>query len=144
MLKSKKYNPDNCLRVLDISIDVASGTVWRDGEVLDLPELSFRLLKTLATRAPAMVSKDELVAEVWGDVVVSDETLMQRVRLLRQALGEDSRNPRYIVAVRGRGMASTFAVAGVPPDRVARRVLHIDSPLYVREGDSQDCHAQAH
>jgi TolB-like protein/DNA-binding winged helix-turn-helix (wHTH) protein/Tfp pilus assembly protein PilF len=114
LLKSKKYNPDNCLRVLDISIDVASGTVWRDGDVLDLPELSFRLLTTLANRAPAMVSKDELVAEVWGDVVVSDETLMQRVRLLRQALGEDSRNPRYIVAVRGRGYRMAASVSKAP------------------------------
>jgi TolB-like protein/DNA-binding winged helix-turn-helix (wHTH) protein len=114
LLKSKKYNPDNCLQILDISIDVASGTVWRDGDVLDLPELSFRLLTTLATRAPAMVSKDELVAEVWGDVVVSDETLMQRVRLLRQALGEDSRNPRYIVAVRGRGYRMAASVSKAP------------------------------
>jgi hypothetical protein len=50
-----------------------------------------------------MVSKDELIAEVWGDVIVTDETLMQRVRLLRQSLGDDSQNPRYIAAVRGRG-----------------------------------------
>jgi TolB-like protein/DNA-binding winged helix-turn-helix (wHTH) protein/Tfp pilus assembly protein PilF len=91
------------LRILDISIDMASGTVWRGSDVLDLPELSFRLLATLATRAPAMVSKDELIAEVWRDVVVSDETLMQRVRLLRQALDDDSQNPRYVASVRGRG-----------------------------------------
>lgn len=103
LLKPKKTNSDNYLRILDIEIDRASGTVWRDGEVLDLPDLSFRLLSTLVTRAPAMVSKDELIAAVWGNVVVSDETLMQRVRLLRQALGDDSQNPRYIAAVRGRG-----------------------------------------
>lgn len=101
-------NPDNTLsfnylRILEIEIDLTSGTVWREGEVIDLPELSFRLLATLARHAPAMVSKDELMAEVWGDVVVSDETLMQRVRLLRQALGDDGQNPRYIAAVRGRG-----------------------------------------
>jgi len=57
-----------------------------------------------------MVSKDDLIAEVWGDVIVSDETLMQRVRLLRQALGEDSQNPRYIAAVRGRGYRLTAPV----------------------------------
>ena len=44
-----------------------------------------------------------LIRDVWDDVVVSDETLAQRVRLLRQALGEDSQNPRYIASVRGRG-----------------------------------------
>jgi len=103
LLNLEKTNPDNRLRVLDIDIDTTSGTVWRGDEVIDLPELSFRLLVTLALRAPAMVSKDELISEVWGDVVVSDETLMQRVRLLRQVLGDDSQNPRYIASVRGRG-----------------------------------------
>lgn len=103
LLKPEKTISDNHLRILDIDIDIASGTVWRDGEVVDLPDLSFRLLMALAKRAPAMISKDELIAEVWGDVIVSDETLMQRVRLLRQALGDDSKNPRYIASVRGRG-----------------------------------------
>lgn len=101
-------NPDdlstfNRLRILDVDVDLASGTVWRDGEIIDLPDLSFRLLASLAKKAPEMVSKDALMAEVWGDVVVSDETLMQRVRLLRQALGDDGQNPRYIASVRGRG-----------------------------------------
>ncbi len=103
MLNLKKPNAGSHLRVLDIDIDTASGTVWRENEVIDLPDLSFRLLVTLASKAPAMVSKDELISEVWGDVVVSDETLMQRVRLLRQVLGDDSQNPRYIASVRGRG-----------------------------------------
>lgn len=103
LLKPEKTPSDNHLQILDIEIDSASGTVWRSGQVIDLPDLSFRLLRVLASRAPAMVSKDELIAEVWGDVVVSDETLMQRVRLLRQALGDDGQNPRYIASVRGRG-----------------------------------------
>jgi TolB-like protein/DNA-binding winged helix-turn-helix (wHTH) protein len=101
LLKPENTRSDKYLRILDI--DIASGTVWRDGEVVDLPDRSFRLLRALATRAPTMVSKDELIAEVWGDVIVTDETLMQRVRLLRQSLGDDSQNPRYIAAVRGRG-----------------------------------------
>jgi TolB-like protein/DNA-binding winged helix-turn-helix (wHTH) protein/Tfp pilus assembly protein PilF len=103
LLNPEKSKPDSHLRVLDIDIDTASGTVWRGNEVIDLPDLSFRLLVALASKAPAMVSKDALIAEVWGDVVVSDETLMQRVRLLRQILGDDSQNPRYIASVRGRG-----------------------------------------
>ncbi len=114
LLQSEKPNVSNHLRILDIDIDIESGTVWRNDVVIDLPELSFRLLATLAAQAPAMVSKDELIAKVWGDVVVSDETLMQRVRLLRQALGEDSQNPRYIASVRGRGYRLASPVELVP------------------------------
>ena len=123
MLKSEKANPSNHLRILDIDIETTSGTVWREDEVIDLPDLSFRLLMALASKAPELVSKDELIAEVWGDVIVSDETLMQRVRLLRQALGEDSQNPRYIVSVRGRGyrlaapVQTTASRAGSTPRR---------------------------
>jgi len=127
LLKSENISSDNDLRILDIHIDMASGTVWRDAEVIDLPNLSFRLLGALARRAPAMIGKDELIAEVWGDVVVSDETLMQRVRLLRQALGDDSQNPRYITAVRGRGYrmnapveAVTAGAESTPPNRSLR------------------------
>ncbi|MGI9220735.1 MAG: winged helix-turn-helix domain-containing protein, partial [Woeseiaceae bacterium] len=74
MLKPKNASSDNKLRILDIDIDLASGTVWRAGEVLDLPELSYRLLVALAMKAPSMISKDDLISAVWGDVVVSDET----------------------------------------------------------------------
>ena len=91
------------LRLAELEVDLATGTVWRDGQRIDLPDLSFRLLAALISHAPGGVSKDELIREVWGAVVVGDETLAQRVRLLRQALDEDSQNPRFITSVRGRG-----------------------------------------
>ncbi len=116
MLKPENSIPDNHLRILDIDVDLTSGTVWRNGEVIDLPDLSFRLLATLAKRAPKLVSKDDLISEVWGEVVVSDETLMQRIRLLRQALGDNSQNPRYIAAVRGRGYRLSAPVEVVTKD----------------------------
>lgn len=90
-------------RVLDLVADLDQETVSRGKQRIDLPELSFRLLAVLIDHAPNEVSKDDLIREVWGDVVVGDETLAQRVRLLRQALGEDGQSPRYFVSVRGRG-----------------------------------------
>ena len=96
-------SPPRRFRVMDLEIDLDRESVRRGRELLDLPDLSFRLLATLVLRAPERVTKDELIREIWDDVVVSDETLAQRVRLLRQTLDEDSRNPRYIASVRGRG-----------------------------------------
>lgn len=97
-------------RVLDLQIDLTRQTLQRDSELLELPELSFRLLAALVCHAPHTLSKDALIREVWGRVVVSDETLAQRVRLLRQALAEDAAQPRYISAVRGRGYRLLCAV----------------------------------
>ena len=91
------------VEVADLTVDLAAETVHRAGEPLELPHLSFRLLAALIRHAPNRVDKDTLIDDVWQGGVVSDETLAQRVRLLRQALGEDSRSPRYIAAVRGRG-----------------------------------------
>ncbi len=90
-------------RVLDLVVDLDRETVSRGKDRIDLPELSYRLLAVLVSQAPDLVSKDDLIHAVWGDVVVGDETLSQRVRLLRQALDENSQSPRYFESVRGRG-----------------------------------------
>lgn len=107
--------PSRRFRVDDLEIDLDSESVRRNGVLLDLPDLSFRLLATLVQRAPERVTKDELIREVWDEVVVSDETLAQRVRLLRQVLGEDSQNPRYFTSVRGRGYRLICKVDALPP-----------------------------
>jgi hypothetical protein len=41
--------------------------------------------------------------DVWPGLIVSPETVSHRVKLLREALGDDSRMPRYIGRLRGRG-----------------------------------------
>ncbi len=88
MVNGVADNPARRFRVLDLVVDLNRGTVSRGKQRIDLPELSFQLFAILIENAPDTVSKDELIREVWGNVVVGDETLAQRVRLLRQALGK--------------------------------------------------------
>jgi TolB-like protein/DNA-binding winged helix-turn-helix (wHTH) protein/tetratricopeptide (TPR) repeat protein len=90
-------------RAGDLTIDTGRQRVLRDEREIPLPKLSFDLLLTLVRAAPNVVTLDALTQEVWPNVVVSPETLSQRVKLLRVALGDDSRNPRYIASLRGRG-----------------------------------------
>ena len=117
MDKGPLPEPARRFRLGDLEIDLERESVRRDAEMLELPELSFRLLAALLRRAPERVDKDELIRAVWDEVVVSDETLAQRVRLLRQALGDDGQSPRYVAAVRGRGY------------RVISPVETLDSPV---------------
>jgi TolB-like protein/DNA-binding winged helix-turn-helix (wHTH) protein len=107
------------LRVADLVVDLERRSVRRGAELLDLPDRSFRLLETLIRHAPEVVSKDQLIAEVWDDTVVSDETLAQRVRLLRQGLGDDSQDPRYVASVRGRGyrLVGPLGEVGASPEK---------------------------
>jgi len=95
--------PDLEYLVDDLRVDVARAQVIRAGEVVPLPHLSFDLLLALIEAAPRILSPDELMTRVWGNVVVSSETVSQRVKLLRDALGDNAREPRYVAGVRGRG-----------------------------------------
>lgn len=114
-------------RVADLLIDTGPQRVTRDGDVIALPKLSYDLLIALVRAAPNLLSIDALMAEVWPKLVVSPETVSQRIKLLRDALGDDPRNPRYVEGLRGRGyrviptversIASTAAIR--PPHRTS-------------------------
>lgn len=90
-------------RLLDLAIDVERQRVARDGVPLDVQGLSFQLFASLLRHGRDVVDFDTLMADVWAPAVVNEETVTQRVKLLRQALGDDGRAPRYIRSVRGRG-----------------------------------------
>jgi TolB-like protein/DNA-binding winged helix-turn-helix (wHTH) protein len=68
-----------------------------------LQALSFDLLVTLVRAAPRLVSFEQLGERVWPGLVITPETIVQRVKLLRGALGDEAHAPRYIEGVRGRG-----------------------------------------
>ena len=102
-------------RVGDLTIDVGQQRVVRAGADIALPKLSFDLLLALARRSPNVVSSDELMSLVWPKLVVGPETVVQRVKLLRQALEDRSDDPRYIVALRGRGYRLVAPAQRCPP-----------------------------
>jgi TolB-like protein/DNA-binding winged helix-turn-helix (wHTH) protein len=90
-------------RAGDLEVDVARQRVLQAGAVVDLPKLSFELLLTLLQCAPRFATNEELMQRVWKGLVVSPETVTQRVKLLRDALHDDPRQPRYIEGLRSRG-----------------------------------------
>ena len=87
----------------DLRIDVGRRIVSRGKDEISLPKLSFDLLLTLLQRAPNVVSIDDFMQQVWPGLVVSPETVSQRVKLLRDALGDDPHNAKYVAGVRGLG-----------------------------------------
>lgn len=94
--------PDR-FELADLKIDLGQQRVQRDGIDVPLPKLSYELLIALARAAPRIVSIDELMSEVWPGLVVNPETVKQRVKLLRDSLGDDPLAPTYIASLRGRG-----------------------------------------
>lgn len=102
MTVAQTAEPPRC-QIGDLLIDTGRQRVTRGEEVIALPKLSYELLLALVRGAPNLVSLDSLMEQVWPKAVVSPETLSQRIKLLRDALGDDPRSPRYIEGLRGRG-----------------------------------------
>jgi DNA-binding response OmpR family regulator len=88
-----------------LRIDLAAREV-RLGEVpVDLTAKEFDLLNYLAARAGTVVSKRELVNEVWHQAYSgADKTVDVHLSWLRRKLGESAREPRYLHTVRGIGV----------------------------------------
>ena len=101
-------------RVSDLLLDTRRQRVWRDSHEIPLPKLTYDLLVALVRCHPTVISDGELMSTVWPGLVVSQETISQRVKLLREALGDDSRQPRYIARLRSRGYHLVGTVEALP------------------------------
>ena len=97
--------------------------VVRRRSASQLTPRAFAVLRHLVEHADRLVTKDELLAAVWRDVVVSDAALTSCIRDLRKALGDSSDAPRYIETVHRRGFRFIGPIAGptlpAPPSRRA-------------------------
>jgi TolB-like protein/DNA-binding winged helix-turn-helix (wHTH) protein/Tfp pilus assembly protein PilF len=90
-------------QVGDLGVDIARERVTRGVTEIRLSQLSFRLFALLVKAAPEWVSNDSLTSQAWPGQVVGPETVVQRVKLVREALSDRAAAPRYIGAARGRG-----------------------------------------
>ncbi|GJM10734.1 MAG: hypothetical protein DHS20C11_30100 [Lysobacteraceae bacterium] len=100
----------------DLIVDVTKQTVERDGQRLPVSGLNFEFLAFMLSQGNDVLSFDALIAAVWAPRVVNEETVTQRVRLLRSALGDVGRQSRYIRSIRGRGYQLIPTPKTLPPD----------------------------
>ena len=90
------------VEVADLSLDLAAHRVTRAGKTVDLSPTEFRLLRYLASNAGRVVSKRELLKQVWGYDFDTESSLAETyVFYLRRKL--DKLGPRLIHTVRGVG-----------------------------------------
>lgn len=92
-----------CYSIGDLLLDAGKQEVTRNGTVLPVPRLSFKLLLSLARHAPNVVTTQQLESEVWEGLVVDRGTVNKRVLLLRKSLSQDLHEDPYIAVIRGSG-----------------------------------------
>jgi DNA-binding winged helix-turn-helix (wHTH) protein/tetratricopeptide (TPR) repeat protein len=111
------------LGFLDFTLDAANAQLSRGGQVVPLRAKAFDLLRYLAERAGRLVTKADLLEAVWPDTAVSEWVLTTTVRDLRDALGDDARQPRVIETVHRRGYRFIAAISSVGQRDSARRTI---------------------
>jgi TolB-like protein/DNA-binding winged helix-turn-helix (wHTH) protein len=114
-----------CYRIGDLILDVGTQQVTRNGSVVRVPRLSFKLLLTLTRHAPNVVSAEQIEQEVWAGLVIDRGTINKRVLLLRKSLGEDEADDPYITVIRGSGyrlVAPVDRLEAVPAENADKQV----------------------
>jgi DNA-binding winged helix-turn-helix (wHTH) protein/tetratricopeptide (TPR) repeat protein len=84
-------------------LDLTAGRLLQAGREVPLRPKTWSVLRHLASKPGVLVSKEELLAEVWPGVAVTDDTLIKSIGEVRQALGDDPKAPRFLETVPRRG-----------------------------------------
>ena len=84
-------------------LDLERRVLMRAGVRQTLQTLPLGLLIHLVENHERLVTRDELLRDVWGGVHVCESAIMQAVSGLRRALGDDPRQQAFVQTVRGRG-----------------------------------------
>ncbi len=87
----------------DFRLDPARVELRQDGERVRVEPQVFDVLAFLLAHRDRVVTKTELLDEVWGNRFVSDSTLTSRVKAARRAIGDDGASQRLIATVHGVG-----------------------------------------
>lgn len=88
----------------ELAVDFARHEVSVGGRDVDLTATEYRLLSCLAQNAGRVLQPDQLLKAVWGEAYLGEANLLQvNITRLRHKLGDDPRNPRFIVTRPGVG-----------------------------------------
>lgn len=132
-------SPDNTLET-DLSfgafvIDRRDERVLGPDGPIKLGNKAYRVLLSLAEQDGRLLTKDALFASVWDGTIVSESALTSTIKELRRALGDESRTPRYIESVYGRGYRLLTPVRFTEP--AAHRAVANSKSSHARGTEAQ-------
>ena len=74
----------------------AAKQLWRGNQLIHLRRQSLALLRYLAERPGQLITKEELLSQLWPRIYVSPTVVRVCVREIRSALGDDAKQPQFI------------------------------------------------
>lgn len=101
---SQERQSNSLFHYKDLVIDYASNRVSMNDRELILTSTEYRLLSYISQNAGRVVTPDQLLNKVWGEAYLGAPHLLQvNIARLRKKLGDDARNPIYILTRPGIG-----------------------------------------
>ena len=91
------------LRFAGVEVDTDTYELRSGGRLVEVEPQVFDVLVHLISHRDRVVTKEELLDQVWGDRFVSESALTTRIKQVRQAVGDDGREQRVIRTAHGRG-----------------------------------------
>jgi DNA-binding winged helix-turn-helix (wHTH) protein len=91
----------NLVRFSGFTLDFQRRVLERNGEIVPIRAKSFALLAFLAANSDRVISKDEILENVWGHMIVTDDALVQTIKDVRRSI--DDLDARIVVNVPKRG-----------------------------------------
>jgi len=123
------------LHVGACQLDLERGLLLRDGTAVPLRSKAYSLLAHLARNTGKVVTKSDLISAVWGNIVVTEDSLTQAVRDIRKALADDDQSILKAVPKRGYVLAVSGTTAAPSPQPVVGIVPFEDGG---QAGDASD------
>lgn len=91
------------IQIGDWLFDSQAQQLIKDNETVQLEPISCDLLLCLVNHQSQIVSKDNLIAHVWKNRIVSDSAITRVISMLRKHLGDDPVKPTYIRTIQKQG-----------------------------------------
>lgn len=106
------------MRFGNFELDLNNSELRRQGVMINLQPQAMRVLILLVSRANRLVTRGEIIKELWPNELVGDldNRLNFEIKKIREALRDDAERPRYIKTVRKRGYKFISAVEKVEND----------------------------
>jgi DNA-binding response OmpR family regulator len=102
--QAKSGNLPQKLRLGEVFVDFKRFEARKSGKILDMSRKEFGVLRLLAAREGEVVTRDELLDEVWGyEHFPTTRTVDNHIALLRSKIEDDTSDPRHLITIRGVG-----------------------------------------
>src|SRR6202050_3572920 len=107
------------LKFGEFQVDALARTLRREEEIVTLNRRAFDVLLYFVQNPGKVLTRDELLKNVWAEAFVDENSLAQSISVLRRALDEKPGDNSYIVTLPGRGYQFVTPVQVVTPENLS-------------------------